>query len=155
MPKLTLTFVSRRPWVGVALVVGVALAVIFAVIGLMMLPGILFGTRLTTAEAEESIRGHLLSQATTRFYERIAGATRDEEEDLDARYAAEMAPLKAVTFVSIDVDMSIFSAFKLNRNFVVEVVMGGSESYLSTHYFCFVGTYVTGECSQWHWLLAW
>lgn len=120
-----------------------------------MLPGILFGTRLTTAEAEESIRGHLLSQATMRFHERIASATREERDALHARYSVEIAPLKAVEFVSVDVDTVIFSSFKMNRSFVVEVVMRGKEPKLSTHYFCFVGKYVTGECSKWHWFFAW
>jgi hypothetical protein len=155
MPKLTMTFVARRGWIGVALALGVTLAVISALIGVSMLPGILFGTRLTTAEAAENIRGYLLSQATKKFYERIASTTRDERDTLQARYAAEVELLKAVEFVSVDVDTVIFSAFKMHRSFVVEVVIRGKDQPLSTHYFCFVSKYLTGECAQWHWFFAW
>jgi hypothetical protein len=155
MPKLAVTFVVRHGWVGVVLVVGAALACIATVIGLSMLPGILFGTRLSAAEAEESIRSHLLSQAITSFYERVPSATWDDRKDLQARYVAEVEPLKAVAFVSVDVDTVIFSAFKMPRSFVVQVVMRDKDQRLSTHYFCFVGTYVTGACATWRWLFAW
>jgi Tfp pilus assembly protein PilX len=155
MPKVTVTFVARRGWGGAVVVVGAALAVLLAILGIGLLPSLLFGTRLTAAEAEASIRAHLLSQATLRFHERRARATPEEREAWGAHYAAEIAPLKAMTFVSVDVGTGMFSAFKVNRSFVVAVVIRGKESQLSTHYFCFVGTYVTGECSRWHWFFAW
>lgn len=138
------------------MVVGAALAVLLAILGIGLLPSLLFGTRLTAAEAEASIRAHLLSQATLRFHaRREERATPEDREAWDARYAAEIAPLKAMTFVSVAVGTGIFSAFKVRRSFVVAVVIRGKESPPSTHYFCFVGAAVTGECSHWQWFFTW
>jgi hypothetical protein len=155
MPTFKLTFVVRRRWVGVALTLAVVLALITAIIGVARLPGLLFGTQLTPAEAEESIRGHLLAQAALSFQERAASTTDEARERLLARYAEATDRLKAITFDAIDVDTVIFSAFRIRRSFVVKVVMHGKDQRPSTHYFCFMDKYLTGACSPWYWWFAW
>jgi hypothetical protein len=154
MPRLTITLRSKRPWGGVGLAVAALLSILFVLIGLSMLPGILFGTTLTPTEAEESIRRHLLLRAVGSFDQR-SKPIGDSSDASRARYAAAFASLKSLEFVSVDVDTVIFSAFRISRSFVVRVEMRGKDQEPSTRYFCFLGKYLTGECSRWNWSLAW
>jgi hypothetical protein len=155
MTGFSVTLVSKRKWVVVSLAAGVIVLFVAALIGLCALPGILFGSRLAAAEAEESIRRYLILQASASFYERLGPAGKTAG-GLDARYLAEVAqPLDAIQFVSVDVDTVIFGAFSIRRSFVVEVIMRGRDGNQSTHYYCFIDKYLTGECSRWNWFLAW
>jgi hypothetical protein len=155
MAEFSVTLVSRRKWVVVALAAGVITLILAALIGLCALPGLLFGSRLTAAEAEDSIRRHLVLRASAGFYERLGpGAKR--ADGLDARYHAEvMQPLNAIQFVSVDVNTVIFGAFSIRRSFVVEVIMRGQDGKEATRYYCFMDKYLTGECSRWNRLVAW
>ncbi|MGZ9129669.1 MAG: hypothetical protein ACXW4Z_17990 [Candidatus Binatia bacterium] len=153
MAKLAITFVTRRKWSAVALAISVALSVLVILIGISMLPGMLFGTTLTTAVAEESIRRHLLSRAIVSFHERSKG---EKPDTLHGGYQAQvLESLNAVEFITVNVDTVVFSAFKISRGFVAEVVIRGKDGTHLTRYYCFAGTYLTGECSKWNWLLAW
>jgi hypothetical protein len=151
MPKLTITFVLRG-WIGGGLILVGALTVVGAI---AVLPGILFGTRLTAPEAEQSIRDHLLARVSLCFSEAISSAPDAGRGALGARYFEAVESLEAVKFVSVDVDTVIFSYGRINKSFVVEAVMLGKDQKPETRYFCFMGQYVTGECSKWNWLLAW
>jgi hypothetical protein len=155
MPKLTLTFVSRRSVVGVGLVFVVFVVCLAGSIGVSMLPARLFGSTLTTAEAEDSIRAHLVSQTATHYAQRLATTTRDDRYTLEAQYFTEVEVLKALVFVSVDVNKSIFSAFSMNPHFVVKTVMRGKDHQLSTRYFCFQSKYLLGQCSKWQRFFTW
>ena len=115
MPTFNITITSARSRFGVVLILFILLALVAALIGVSMLFGALLGTRLTPAEAEQSIRGHLLAQAGSRFQERAAGATSEARAVLLARYTEEIDLLKAVKFDSIDVDTSIFGILSIRR----------------------------------------
>jgi len=65
--RWTVTFDARRPWLSAVMIAGTLLAVVAAVVCLMMLPGLLFRTRLEPAEAEASIRGRMLAQVAQSF----------------------------------------------------------------------------------------
>ncbi|HSB69337.1 MAG TPA: hypothetical protein VLT62_08410 [Candidatus Methylomirabilis sp.] len=152
MTFVRVTFVSRRGWLEVVLV---SIAFLSALAIVSALPGRLFGTVLSPAEAEESILSHLVAQATLQFHRRLGEVTPGERGRLQAGYLAEVESLKAREFVSVDVDTVIFGFFKIRRSFVVKAVTRAQDQQPSTHYYCFMGKYLTGECTRWHWLFAW
>ena len=152
--RWTVTFDARRPWLSAVLIAGTLLAVVAAVVCLMMLPGLLFGTRLEPAEAEASIRGRMLAQVAQNFQGRWAGSSGNGEI-ARRQYEAEIERIKALQFVSVDVDTLIFAAFRVRRSFVVKAVTRQKDGPADTRYYCFLGTYLTGDCAKWHWYLAW
>jgi hypothetical protein len=152
MAELKITFHGMRGRRGALLVMAAGLACIVSMVALSALPAVLFGTKLTDSEAEESIRRYLLSQAITAFYRR----TPRDAADLQSRYSVEvLQPLEKIEVLSIDVDTVIFSAFSIRRSFVAKAVVRGEAQSPATRYFCFMGTYLTGECARWNWFLAW
>ena len=155
MPSIRLTFMSRRGWPGAILAIGLLLVALAGIFLLMLLPAIVFGVKLTPAAAEESIRDYYLSRAALRLQEEHGKASSDGRRELEARYTAEVEQIKTIRFVSTDVDTVIFSAFKLNRSFVVRTELQGRDQPSSVRYFCFYGTYLTRECGTWNWYLAW
>jgi hypothetical protein len=152
MTRLTIRFTSKNGCLGGVLVVAVVVSIM---IGISALPGMIFSTVLTPAEAESTIRGHLLSENALHFGKQIADADPEHRVLLESRYFEEKASIKALEFVSVDVDTVIFSFFRINRSFVAKAVIRGNDQKLSTRYYCFIGKYLTRECSAWNWLIAW
>ena len=152
--RWTVTFDARRPWLSAVLIAGVLLAVVAALVGLMMLPGLLFGTRLEPAEAEAGIRGRMLAEVAQR-YQGSWGGTGEERAQAQQRYEAEIERIRGIEFASTDVDTSVFSAFRMRQSFVVKAVIRQKDGIAETRYYCFLGTYLTGDCATWNWYLAW
>lgn len=152
MPRLSITFISRHGWTGAVLA---ALVVLSLLVVISALPGLLFGTTLTPAEAETSIRGHLLTQAAMNFRQQTVSATPEEQQRLLIRYTTELESIQKRRFLSTDVDTVIFGFFSIRRSFVAEVVTAADTRQPTVRYYCFVGHYITGECSRWNWWLAW
>jgi hypothetical protein len=132
MARLVLTFVGGGRSGGVFALASAG-AVLALVLGIGLLPGLLCGETLTPAEAERSIRSHLRAQAA------LAGRRPG-------------APLEVV---SVDVDTVVFGYSRIRRSFVVELVSRGADQQLRTRYYCFLSSYLTGECGRWNWFLAW
>jgi hypothetical protein len=86
---------------------------------------------------------------------RYSNAGAGERTALNSCYAAEVESLRQLQFISVDVDTVIFGLFKINRSFVVKVVVRGGDERLSTHYFHFWSKVLTGECSRLQWSFAW
>jgi hypothetical protein len=147
--RWTMIYEGQPRWVGVVVVIAAVLAILAVIFGLMMLPGLLFGSDLPRPQIQTSVRGHLFAQAARG----LQGGSQDEESR--KRYEAEIERIKTLKFVDIDVDTVIFSAFRARRSYVVEVVMEGGGGARETRYFCFLGNHLSGECARWNWYLAW
>ena len=117
---------------GVFTTVVLGLVVIGGLVLLSALPGILWGTRLTPADAQHSVAGYLSTRAI------MAGRPGD---------TAHVEVVRVRT--------AIFGSFSIRRNFVVEARIGAPGQPPTTRYFCFIGRVVSGECSRWNRALAW
>jgi hypothetical protein len=142
-------------WPGALRVLAVAGAFLGLLFAIALLPTQLFGDRLSPAQAERSIRSHLQTQAALRFQKQLDGAPRGERIALEARYREERRALGALEVLSLDVDTVLFGYTRIRRSFVVELIALDAEQELSTRYYCFLSSHLTGECARWNWWLAW
>jgi hypothetical protein len=112
----------------------------------LLLPAWLRPPPMTAGEAERLIGDYLVAQVALANMERGDAGTRRAHDAI--------ARAQAVTFESVDVRTSVFSAFRVTQSYIVRAVPVDRESGLP-EYYCFPGGVLTGACGRWNWVLAW